>query len=182
MTTQKLRFIRKREVMHLTGLSSSAIYDLMSRNLFPQKITLAGGKAVAWIESDVEKWMYKVIESNVPNWYIELCNVLLEVRHATTKHCLSNKTSKVIGFTKALSALNIINHNEHKLIEQILRNACFYANLEISNLENQFNSDFQNGIDAYLNGKNKSENPHPVDSKAYGLWKSGYKYARLLPS
>ena len=50
------RFLRKREVMHLTGLSSSAIYSLMSRNLFPQKITLAGGKAVAWLESSVMKW------------------------------------------------------------------------------------------------------------------------------
>lgn len=51
-----IRFIRKREVMHMTGLPSSTLYDLMSKNLFPQKIKLSGGKAVAWLLSDVESW------------------------------------------------------------------------------------------------------------------------------
>ncbi len=31
-STSQIRFIRKREVMHLTGLSSTGIYDLMARN------------------------------------------------------------------------------------------------------------------------------------------------------
>ena len=30
-STQQIRFIRKREVMRRTGLTSSGIYDLMSR-------------------------------------------------------------------------------------------------------------------------------------------------------
>ena len=55
-TTSQIRFIRKREVMHLTGLPSSTIYDLMARSLFPQSIKLAGGKAVAWLESDIDQW------------------------------------------------------------------------------------------------------------------------------
>ncbi len=58
-----VRFIRKREVMHLTGLSSSSIYDLMNRGLFPQSIKLAGGKAVAWLQSDVEGWMQQCLEA-----------------------------------------------------------------------------------------------------------------------
>lgn len=119
--------------------------------------------------------------TELPQWYTELCNVLLEVRHAATMHCLSNKTSKLIGFIKALSALNVINDSERELIQQLLRNACVYANLDISNRENQFNRHYQDGIDAYFDKKSQSENPHPVDSKAYQLWDSGYKYARLLP-
>jgi len=55
-STQQIRFIRKREVMHLTGLPSSTIYDLMSRDLFPKSIKLAGGKAVAWLKSDIGQW------------------------------------------------------------------------------------------------------------------------------
>lgn len=58
----QIRFIRKREVMHLTGLSSTGIYDLMARNLFPKSIKLAGGKAVAWLESDVNEWLKQCVD------------------------------------------------------------------------------------------------------------------------
>ena len=63
-TTSQIRFIRKKEVMHRTGLSSSSIYDLMAKGLFPQKITLAGGKSVAWLESDVEQWLKQCLEQS----------------------------------------------------------------------------------------------------------------------
>ena len=64
-TTQQIRFIRKREVMHLTGLPSSTIYDLMSRDLFPKSIKLAGGKAVAWLESDIGQWQQQCLANQV---------------------------------------------------------------------------------------------------------------------
>ena len=54
--SSQIRFIRKKEVMYLTGLPSSTIYDLMARDLFPKSIKLAGGKAVAWLESDIGQW------------------------------------------------------------------------------------------------------------------------------
>ncbi len=54
--SSQIRFIRKKEVMYRTGLSSTGIYDLMARNLFPKSIKLAGGKAVAWLESDIGQW------------------------------------------------------------------------------------------------------------------------------
>ncbi|MFL4064468.1 AlpA family transcriptional regulator [Escherichia coli] len=44
------------EVMHLCGLSRSTIYDLISRDAFPQQISL-GGKNVAWVQSEVSAWM-----------------------------------------------------------------------------------------------------------------------------
>jgi len=62
-TTQQIRFIRKREVMHLTGLPSSTIYDLMSRDLFPKSIKLAGGKAVAWSLPSIQAWQQQCLAS-----------------------------------------------------------------------------------------------------------------------
>ena len=53
---QHERFIRLPEVMHLCGLSRSTIYDLISRDAFPQQISL-GGKNVAWVQSEVSAWM-----------------------------------------------------------------------------------------------------------------------------
>ncbi len=56
MSNQTIVFVRKREVMRLTGLPSSSIYALMNRDLFPKSIKLAGGKAVAWSLSSIEEW------------------------------------------------------------------------------------------------------------------------------
>ena len=64
-TTSQIIFIRKREVMRRTGLTSSGIYDLMSRSLFPQSIKLAGGKAVAWLESDILQWQQQCLANQV---------------------------------------------------------------------------------------------------------------------
>ena len=63
--SSQIRFIRKKEVMHRTGLSSAGIYDLMSRSLFPQSIKLAGGKAVAWLESDILQWQQQCLANQV---------------------------------------------------------------------------------------------------------------------
>lgn len=63
-TNSQIRFIRKKEVMHRTGLSSTGIYDLIKRGLFPKQITLAGGKSVAWLESDVESWLKQCLEQS----------------------------------------------------------------------------------------------------------------------
>ena len=51
--------------MSRTGLTSSSIYDLMSRSLFPQSIKLAGGKSVAWLESDVVQWQQQCLAKQV---------------------------------------------------------------------------------------------------------------------
>lgn len=64
-TKTQIRFIRKKEVMSRTGLTSSSIYDLMARDLFPKSIKLAGGKAVAWLESDVVQWQQQCLANQV---------------------------------------------------------------------------------------------------------------------
>jgi prophage regulatory protein len=49
------RFIRLPEVMHLCGLSRSTIYDLISREAFPNKS--ASAENVAWAQSEITAWM-----------------------------------------------------------------------------------------------------------------------------
>jgi len=60
--TVQERFLRLPEVMHLCGLSRSTIYDLISRNAFPQQVSL-GGKNVAWLHSEITAWMSGRIEA-----------------------------------------------------------------------------------------------------------------------
>ena len=55
------RFIRRKEVCHLTGLSPSSVYLLMNQSKFPASIRLPGGKAVAWLLSDIEEWQRQCI-------------------------------------------------------------------------------------------------------------------------
>ncbi|NOH84670.1 AlpA family transcriptional regulator [Vibrio sp. 03-59-1] len=51
-----MRFLRLKEVMALTGLGRSSIYKFMDENTFPKSVPL-GGRAVAWVESEIEDWM-----------------------------------------------------------------------------------------------------------------------------
>jgi prophage regulatory protein len=47
---------RRRDVLELTGLSTSTIYDMMARGDFPRPVRL-GKRAVGWRESDLTKWL-----------------------------------------------------------------------------------------------------------------------------
>ncbi|HDY8079002.1 TPA: AlpA family transcriptional regulator [Vibrio vulnificus] len=52
-----MRFLRLKEVMSLTGLGRSTIYKFMvDETDFPKSVPL-GGRAVAWVESEIEEWM-----------------------------------------------------------------------------------------------------------------------------
>ena len=58
MKKENTRFIRIREVIRLTGISKSYIYQLCNDNQFPKSIQLVpGGKSVAWLESEVMDWI-----------------------------------------------------------------------------------------------------------------------------
>ena len=50
------RYLRRRAVEELTGLSRSTIYHLMSLGQFPRQVKLTA-KAVAWAEGDVAQWL-----------------------------------------------------------------------------------------------------------------------------
>ncbi|EKO3409639.1 AlpA family transcriptional regulator [Vibrio fluvialis] len=52
-----MRFLRLKEVMSLTGLGRSTIYKFMADDTdFPKSVPL-GGRAVAWVESEIKEWM-----------------------------------------------------------------------------------------------------------------------------
>jgi len=62
MTNDKL--LRFPEVQKLTGLARSTIHALGAKGTFPKPIKLSdGGRASAWIQSEIELWMKSRIDS-----------------------------------------------------------------------------------------------------------------------
>ena len=49
------QFLRLPQVIEITSLSKSRIYDLMSTNDFPKNISL-GRRTSVWTRKDVENW------------------------------------------------------------------------------------------------------------------------------
>ncbi len=50
------RFLRRRSVEDRTGLSRSTIYLFVQNGTFPRPVRI-GGRAVAWLESDIDVWI-----------------------------------------------------------------------------------------------------------------------------
>jgi len=48
--------LRLLDVCRITGLCSSAIYQLESEQRFPQRVNI-GPRAVAWVASEVQEWL-----------------------------------------------------------------------------------------------------------------------------
>lgn len=57
------KILRLPEVKESTGLSRSTIYLRMANNEFPQPISL-GGRAVGWLEQDIDEWIVEKIEES----------------------------------------------------------------------------------------------------------------------
>lgn len=51
-----LRFVRLTEVMRMTGLRKTTIYQLQSDGEFPQRVQITAN-CVGWIESEVQHWL-----------------------------------------------------------------------------------------------------------------------------
>ncbi len=49
--------LRLPQVKNQTGLSRSSIYQQIAENKFPRQIGLGGGRAVGWLESDIQNWI-----------------------------------------------------------------------------------------------------------------------------
>lgn len=54
-TEEPVEFIRLPEVKKLVGLGTTKIYTMASDGLFPKQVKL-GGRAVAWVKSEVLQW------------------------------------------------------------------------------------------------------------------------------
>ena len=50
-------------VKNRTGLSRSTIYLRMAQNSFPRQVPL-GGRAVGWVESEIEAWLSQQIDQS----------------------------------------------------------------------------------------------------------------------
>jgi len=57
------KILRLPVIKELTGLSRSSIYLRISKGEFPSSISL-GGRAVGWLESDIESWLDEKISSS----------------------------------------------------------------------------------------------------------------------
>lgn len=51
-----IRLIRKKEVLAATGFKNSTLYKYIAEGSFPRPVTI-GGRAKAWVESEVVAWM-----------------------------------------------------------------------------------------------------------------------------
>jgi len=56
-----MRLIKLTEVMNQTALGRSSVYKYMKEGLFPKPVTQIG-KSVAWVESEVQEWIFLRIE------------------------------------------------------------------------------------------------------------------------
>lgn len=54
---EQQRFIRLPEVKRLTGLSRSTIYSLVGNGTFPRQLSIGGGRAIGWLESEIQGWI-----------------------------------------------------------------------------------------------------------------------------
>ncbi len=55
--------LRLPEVKRSTGLSRSTIYLRIAEGRFPKPVSL-GGRAVGWLEAEVQEWLTRRIEAS----------------------------------------------------------------------------------------------------------------------
>jgi len=55
--------LRLPTVKSRTGLSRSSIYLRVSQGMFPKQVSL-GGRAVGWLESEVEDWLSQQVQNS----------------------------------------------------------------------------------------------------------------------
>jgi prophage regulatory protein len=56
------KILRLPAVLECTGLSRSTVYARAALGTFPKPISLGGGRAVGWLDSEVEEWITRQIE------------------------------------------------------------------------------------------------------------------------
>ncbi|MCL1040781.1 MULTISPECIES: helix-turn-helix transcriptional regulator [Shewanella] len=56
-----MKVLRLRDVIQLTGLARSTIYDYIAKKQFPKPIDL-GERAVGWLEHEIQDWIQQRIE------------------------------------------------------------------------------------------------------------------------
>jgi prophage regulatory protein len=65
--TIQYKILRRKQVEARTGLSRSTIYARIAEGLFPRPIDLGGGRAVGWLEAEINDWVQSRIEQSRKN-------------------------------------------------------------------------------------------------------------------
>ena len=60
-----MRMLRLAQVMDVTGLRKTKIYELQAEGEFPMRVKITT-HAVGWIEEEVQAWIARRVEVNVP--------------------------------------------------------------------------------------------------------------------
>jgi prophage regulatory protein len=53
--------LRLPQVIQKTGLCRSSIYERIKDDQFPHQVSLGGGRAVGWIEAEIDEWLQEQI-------------------------------------------------------------------------------------------------------------------------
>jgi prophage regulatory protein len=59
-----MQIVRLRAAEAKTGIKKTKIYKLMRESKFPRCIQLGGGRAVGWLEDDLNKWIQDQIKTS----------------------------------------------------------------------------------------------------------------------
>lgn len=55
---EQIKIVRHAQVCEKICVSSAKLFDMVARGQFPKPFRLvAGGRAVGWLESDVDRWI-----------------------------------------------------------------------------------------------------------------------------
>lgn len=56
-SSKLIHILRRREVERRVGLTRSPLYARIASGDFPRPVPLGPGRAVGWIESEVDEWL-----------------------------------------------------------------------------------------------------------------------------
>ena len=56
------------EVLEITGLSKSVLYEMVARGEFPAQVRISP-RRVAWHRTDIEKWLESLPQATPKNWH-----------------------------------------------------------------------------------------------------------------
>lgn len=64
INTAPFTILRRRKVEKRVGLTRSPIYARIKDGTFPKPIRLGNGRAVGWIEAEIDAWLAEQIEKS----------------------------------------------------------------------------------------------------------------------
>ncbi len=66
VANQQFRILKLKQVVEMTSLSRSTIYDRMGKGTFPSSVNL-GARAVGWLESEINDWIVDCLRNRKIN-------------------------------------------------------------------------------------------------------------------